>query len=103
MQGCGSSILLRGGPWPYGHGFEFDVFIVYTSADYEFVRLKLLPELDIPTSRVLLFDELTPGELLVTEIERGISRSRFTVVVLSPAYLSLFDWMSVLPMNMSSR
>jgi hypothetical protein len=84
---CRNPVLVCGEPWPYGHGYEFDVFIVYTSADYQFVHLELLPALDIPTSRVLLFDELTPGELLVSEIERGISSSRFTVVVLSPAYL----------------
>jgi hypothetical protein len=36
---------------------------------------------------VLLVDALAPGALVVSELDRGVSRSRFTVVVLSPAYL----------------
>jgi hypothetical protein len=65
----------------------FDLFIVYASADADFVRGYLLPALDLPPSRVLLVDKLTPGASLVAEIEQGVSRSRFTVVVLSSAHL----------------
>jgi len=68
-------------------GHAFDLFVVYSAADVDFVRGYLLPALNVPAARVLLVDDLTPGALIVSEIERGVSRSRFTVAVLSPAYL----------------
>jgi WD40 repeat protein len=68
-------------------GYAFDLFVVYAAADADFVHGYLLPALNLPASRVLLVDELTLGALVVSEIERGVSRSRFTVAVLSPAYL----------------
>jgi len=67
---------------------EFDLFVVHAAADGEFVHGFLLPALNLPPARVLLIDKLTPGPPIVTEIERGVSRSRFTVAVLSPAYLA---------------
>jgi WD40 repeat protein len=66
----------------------FDLFIVYAPDDAEFVHGYLLPAINLPPSRVLLVDRLTPGALVVSEIERAVSRSRFTVAVLSPAYLA---------------
>jgi hypothetical protein len=36
---------------------------------------------------VLLVDELPPGGVIISEFDRGVTRSRFTVAVLSPAYL----------------
>src|SRR5512140_1797526 len=68
-------------------GHEFDLFVVYAMADADFVRGYLLPALNLPSSRVLLVDELTPGAPIASEIARGVTRSRFTVAVLSPAYL----------------
>jgi hypothetical protein len=70
---------------PAAHAF--DLFVVHAAADADFVREYLLPALDLPWLRVLLSDALTPGALVVSELDRGVSRSRFTVVVLSPAYL----------------
>src|SRR5437868_3884299 len=67
--------------------YAFDLFVVHAAADADFVRGYLLPALDLEPSRVLLVDQLTPGASLVAEIERGVSRSRFTVAVLSSAYL----------------
>lgn len=65
----------------------FDLFVIYAAADADFVRGYLLPALNLPSPRVLLVDRLTPGASLVSEIERGVCLSRFTVAVLSPAYL----------------
>jgi hypothetical protein len=65
----------------------FDLFVVHAAADAHFVRGYLLPALNLPTSRVLLIDELPLGAVVISEIDRGVSRSRFTVAVLSPAYL----------------
>jgi hypothetical protein len=66
---------------------EFDLFIIHADADAAFVRGFLVPALNLPPRRVLLIDELSLGGVIVSEIDRGVSRSRFTVTVLSPAYL----------------
>jgi len=78
----------------------FDLFVVHAAADADFVRGYLLPALDLPSSRVLLSDALTPGALVVSELDRGVSRSRFTVVVLSRA--SLEDRWAVLGEQLAS-
>jgi conflict system STAND superfamily ATPase/TIR domain-containing protein len=66
---------------------EFDLFVVYAVADRDFVHGYLLPALNLDRSRVQLVDELTLGASLITEVERVVSHSRFTVPVLSAAYL----------------
>jgi WD40 repeat protein len=72
------------GPEPYA----FDLFVIHAVADADFVRGYLLPALNLPTARVLLSDELRPGGVLVSEIEQGVSCSRFTLPVLSASYLA---------------
>jgi WD40 repeat protein len=72
-------------PEPATHAF--DLFVVHAAADTDFVRGYLLPALNLPASRVLLMDEIPLGAVVVSEIDAGVSRSRFTVAVLSPAYL----------------
>lgn len=62
-----------------------DVFIVFAPSDAAFVRGDLLPALALPDLRVLLIDELELGAPIVSELERGVSSSRFTIAVLSPA------------------
>ncbi len=37
---------------------------------------------------MFLVDDLQPGSIVVSEIDRAVARSRFTVAVLSPAYVS---------------
>ncbi len=66
----------------------YDLFVVYAATDAEFVRGYLLPALNLPSSRVLLIDELPLGGVIVSEVDRGVTQSRFTVAVLSPAYLA---------------
>ena len=66
---------------------ELDLFIVHAAADVGFVRDYLLPALDLPRSRVLLVDELPVGGFIVSEIDRVVTRSRYTLAILSPAYL----------------
>jgi formylglycine-generating enzyme required for sulfatase activity len=67
---------------------ELDLFIVHAPADAAFVRDYLLPALELPRERVLLVDELPLGGLVVSEIDRGVACSRYTIAVLSPAYLA---------------
>jgi hypothetical protein len=66
----------------------YDLFVVYTATDAEFVRGYLLPALNLSSSRVMLVDELPLGGVIVSEVDRGVTQSRFTVAVLSPAYLA---------------
>ena len=66
----------------------YDLFVVHAAIDAEFVRGYLLPALNLPSSRVLLVDDLPLGSVIVAEVERGVAQSRFTVTVLSPAYLA---------------
>jgi formylglycine-generating enzyme required for sulfatase activity len=65
----------------------YELFAIFAAVDGDFVRGYLLPSLKLPRARVLLVDELTPGEPTLAELERGILFSRYTIVVLSPAYL----------------
>ena len=67
--------------------FEYDAFIVHAGADEQFVQGYLLPELSVSRERVLVLDELSLGRPIVEEIERGVSTSRVTIAVLSPAYM----------------
>ena len=66
----------------------YDLFVVHAATDAEFVRGYLLPALNLPSSRVLLVDDLPLGGVIVAEVDRGVTQSRFTVAVLSPAYLA---------------
>ena len=66
----------------------YDLFVVHAATDAEFVRGYLLPALNLPLSRVLLVDDLPLGGVIVAEVDRGVTQSRFTVAVLSPAYLA---------------
>jgi TIR domain len=65
---------------------SFDLFIIYAAADAIFVHEHLLPSLDAAGLRVLLVDELIPGAPIAVELDRGVTSSRFTIIVLSPAY-----------------
>jgi hypothetical protein len=67
---------------------EFDLFVVYAAANADFVRGYLIPALNLPPTRVLLVDDLQPGSIVVSEIERAVSRSRLTVAIVSPAYVN---------------
>jgi len=78
----------RGGSLdPADPAYAFDLFIAHAAADAEFVRGFLLPALNLAASRVLLLEDLPASEAIVPALDRTVSRSRFTVAVLSPAYL----------------
>jgi ankyrin repeat protein len=71
--------------------FDYDLFVIYAKADAPFVHEVLMPAANLAPERALLVEDLTPGAPRVTEIERGIAGSRFTLIVLSHAYLA-DDW-----------
>src|SRR5262245_6971148 len=72
---------------PNHSGLEYELFVVHADADEAFAQGYLVPALGLASDQLLLSSRLNPGASLVAEIERGITRSRITVVVLTPAYL----------------
>lgn len=68
-------------------GARHDVFIVHAAADEAFVRGYLLDALGLPEDRVLRIQTIELGGWTTKEIEIGVESSRFTIVVLSPAFL----------------
>jgi len=68
--------------------FKYDVFISYSHRDEDWVQNWLLPKLEAAGLRVFIdFRDFEPGAPNLTEMERGVSQSRKTVLVLTPDYL----------------
>ncbi|NEO94044.1 MAG: TIR domain-containing protein [Moorea sp. SIO3G5] len=69
--------------------YEYDVFISYQARgeDKPWVRQALLPYLESQGLKVYLDIRFRLGVPIITSIEGAIERSRYTLVVLSPAYL----------------
>jgi len=70
-------------------GYEYDVFISYRAKgqDKTWVRKTLLPYLESEGLRVYLEFYFPLGVPVISSMERAIQRSRYTLLVLSPAYL----------------
>lgn len=69
--------------------FAYDVFISYSSQDKAWVRGELLPRLEAAGLKVFIdFHDFQLGAPSVTEMERGVTTSRKTLLVLTPAYLA---------------
>ena len=72
-------------------GFAYDVFISYRNQapDKAWVRTALLPRLKDAGLRVCIdYLDFRLGAPLVTEMERAVVVSRYTLAILSPAYLA---------------
>lgn len=67
---------------------RYDLFVSYVEADRAWVAGFLLPALGLPAERVITQQTLTPGAGQAEEFERAVRESRFTAVVLTPAYLT---------------
>ncbi len=67
---------------------SYDLFISHARDDSAWVQGYLLPALGLPAERILTPDCFRPGASQVAEIERGIATSRYTLLILSPAYLA---------------
>jgi hypothetical protein len=65
-----------------------DLFISCAKADLIWVEGYLLPALGLPKERVITQEAFRPGAPEVSEFDRAVSTSRFTVLVLSPSYLT---------------
>jgi hypothetical protein len=66
----------------------YDLFVSYADDDREWVSGFLLPALGLPADRVITQQTLTPGAPQAEEFSRAVHESRYTAVVLTPAYLT---------------
>lgn len=70
--------------------FQYDVFLSYRQQDPDksWVQKTLLPQLKAEGLRVCIDSEcFRLGATLVSEMEKAVEQSRYTLAVLSPAYL----------------
>jgi hypothetical protein len=65
---------------------NYDLFISYAEDDSSWVCGYLIPELGLPSDRVITKEQFTPGASIIREFDRAVNESRFTVLVLTPAY-----------------
>ncbi len=88
--------LYLGGKAPVEHlpnqidGFKYDVFLSYRNQepDKSWVRKTLLPHLEATGLRACIdCRDFRLGAPIIREIERAVEESRYTLAVLSPAYL----------------
>ncbi len=67
---------------------KYDLFVVHSEADRAWVEGYLRQALGLDPARVLTPREFRLGESIAAEFERGVTSSRFTLLVLSPAFLA---------------
>lgn len=68
--------------------FAYDVFLSYSPEDYAWVREKLLPRLKRANLRIIDKTGFTIGAPIIQERERAVQQSRYTLLVISPTWLS---------------
>jgi TIR domain/NACHT domain len=68
--------------------YQYDLFVSYADVDRAWVAGFLLPALGLAAERVITERSFRPGAPVVSEFERAVTSSRYTVLVLSPAYLA---------------
>jgi hypothetical protein len=65
-----------------------DLFVSHGPADGAWVRGYLLPALGLAPERVITSGDFRLGAAAVTEFERAVTSSRYTLLVLTPSYLA---------------
>ena len=65
----------------------YDLFISYVDDDAEWVEDFLIPSLKISNERILTKESFRPGVDKAPEFERAVASSRYTLLILSPAFL----------------
>jgi tetratricopeptide (TPR) repeat protein len=69
-------------------GFDYDVFISYSSRDKEWVRSDLLNRIEEAGFRAFIdFRDFRRGAPSIKEMERGVTKCRKTLIVLTPDYI----------------
>jgi len=68
--------------------YAYDVFISYSHVEKDWVRGELLPHLESARLRVCIdYRDFELGAPIVTEMRRGLTDSRKTLLILTPDYL----------------
>jgi hypothetical protein len=67
---------------------QYDLFIVYADDDVEWIEGFLMPSLGVSSTRIITKEGFFPGADKVTEFERAVTSSQYTLLVLSPAFFS---------------
>lgn len=67
--------------------YQYYLFLSFAEADHVWVQNYLLPALDLSQERIITKHGFQPGADKLAEFERAVTSSRFTVLVLSQAYL----------------
>ena len=68
---------------------DYDVFISYSSHDADWARGDLLARLEGAGLRVCIdFRDFKPGAPSISEMVRGITTSRKTLIILTPEYIT---------------
>jgi len=68
--------------------YQYDLFVSCARIDCAWVDGYLLAALGLSADRIITKQGFCPGASLTKEFERAVKRSRYTVLVLGPAYLS---------------
>jgi len=84
MSLMSTGLPFGGAPAPPQH----DLFIVHAEADRAWVDGYLRHAVGLDPARVLTPRDFRLGASVVAEFERGLTSSRFTLLVLSPAFLA---------------
>ena len=68
--------------------YPYDLFVAHAGADRAWVAGYLLPALGLPAARTQTRSDFRLGAPLVAEFERAVTSSRYTLLVITPAYLA---------------
>lgn len=66
----------------------YDLFLSYAQADAPWVRSYFTPALGLPADRLIQAADFRPGYSLYDELERAVKNSRYTLLILTPAFLA---------------
>src|SRR4051794_23226041 len=66
--------------------YRYDLFISYAEADQAWVEGYLRPALGLPAARVVTQGDFYPNLPVIDQFEQAVAGSRYTVLVLTPAY-----------------
>ena len=68
--------------------FKYDVFAFYAESDRQWTHKVLLPQLALQPSRIATRETPRPGEARLSAYEHLVENSRFTLLVLTPAFVN---------------
>ncbi len=67
---------------------DYDLFISYAKVDEQWVEYVLIPALGVSNERIFTQSKFKLGTDKISEFERAIASSRYTLLILTPAFLN---------------